>query len=153
MKNAINRFERTLQTAERNYKDYWQATDKQHSHLSFGCAGHMAKSARKRMNKISDVRHELALNVETRKIMLLCAKCEPFTRKIINGASYIDGVQWEALSEILQAMNERKYYNDETDYYILSLNGALGDRLNAICYFIDRYGRQGDKKLISKFTF
>ena len=137
----MNRFEKTLETAKRNYRSYADANNTNISSLAFGSAGHMSRGARNRLTSMVDVRHNKSIAIEYREIMLLCSQFK----------MHYAGC-WELADEILNKCSQAKVYSDDVDYYSAERSTRCKEKTEAIINFINRYGKANDKKiLIPKF--
>lgn len=138
----MNHFERTYQTAKRNYQDYNDKTKGQRSNLAFGAAGNLSKASKNRFFTIREVSHEKGMKETYRRIML----------DIYNANFYgFAGIpNWEVFDKIIMDCSHSKAHYDEFDYWNASFSHgiALGDKIEAIEYFINKYGRSTDKKIL-----
>jgi len=142
----MNYFERTYETATRNFNQYVNDTEGQRSNIAFGAAGNLSKAASNRLSTIRNVSHDKSQKRGVRKIMLDLFKLivEP---EMCQKHHWTYLSKWQGIDEILQQMNLAASWTDETGYVHATLVNECLPKIEAMKYFIERYGSKTDKKM------
>ena len=139
-------FERSYQTAQRNFKEYNNDTQFQRSNIAFGAAGNLSKAASNRLETIRNVSHDRNNKTAIRKLMCDLYKLiiEP---ELCKKYHWTGLNKWNEINEIIEQMKMCSSWTDETDYWNAILGNSCYDKINVMKYFIERYGSNTDKKI------
>lgn len=136
-------FSRSVERAEKQYREYSERTEGQARNLAFVCAGNLRRSSRNRLNTITDKSVRLYSAYTRRRLFLKMYRLEDNGTRIF----------WAQLNDILRVCQTEASPFHHYNYSSLAWDDTTrGEKYEAVRHFIDEYGTATDKKyLLPKF--
>jgi len=137
----MNVFEKSYQTAQRNYREYADSNESYLRSIGFCAAGNLSKATANKFSTKKQVRHDKAMKAERKKLML-----DIYNVVTIEQWQYLN--MWGKIDELIEMGVQARAWTDDYKYQEAIWSNRCLDKLNALKYFIERYGNSREKNVL-----